>query len=172
MKTVGRIFDQVELGLKWISGMLLVAFTVLTLIQVVMRYVFRMPLSWSEQTARYLFIWMLMLYMPVIMRHGSNLGFDLIINRLPKRAQDIFWIVCELLIAAFAAFYCLYSVQLCMKFSRKILVGIGIKANWVYSAQIVGALLLCLFSVELVINRCLMLKWSDENTQIEMGNDT
>ena len=60
-----------------------------------------------------------------------------------------------MLIAAFAALYCTYSVQLCIKFSRKTLVGLGIKANWVYSAQIVGAALLFLFSLELVINRIL-----------------
>ncbi len=158
MKAVGKAFDKLEAFLKAICGALLVAFTLLTLVQVVMRYVFKMPLSWSEQLARYLFIWMLMLYMPVIMRHGNNLGFDLIISRMSKKAQNIFWIVCESLIGAFAALYCMYSVQLCIKFSRKKLVGLGIKANWVYSAQIVGAFLLFLFSAELVINRILATK--------------
>ena len=155
MKIIGKAFDSLEKALKIICGVLLVGFVALTLIQVVMRYVFGNPLSWSEQLARYMFIWMLMLYMPVIMRHGNNLGFDLIINRLSKKAQNVFWIICEMLIAAFAALYCTYSVQLCIKFSRKTLVGLGIKANWVYSAQIVGAALLFLFSLELVINRIL-----------------
>ena len=155
MKIIGKAFDSLEKALKIICGVLLVGFVALTLIQVVMRYVFGNPLSWSEQLARYMFIWMLMLYMPVIMRHGNNLGFDLIINRLSKKAQNVFWIICETLIAAFAALYCTYSIQLCIKFSRKTLVGLGIKANWVYSAQIVGAALLCLFSLELVINRIL-----------------
>jgi len=155
VKIIGKAFDSLEKALKIICGVLLVGFVALTLIQVVMRYVFGNPLSWSEQLARYMFIWMLMLYMPVIMRHGNNLGFDLIINRLSKKAQNVFWIICEMLIAAFAALYCTYSVQLCIKFSRKTLVGLGIKANWVYSAQIVGAALLFLFSLELVINRIL-----------------
>ena len=158
MKTVGKVFDWVELALKWISGLLLVAFTLLTLAPVISRYIFSMPLSWSEQLARYMFIWMLMLLMPVIMRHGNNLGFDLIINKLPKTAQDVFWIICESMIAGFAALYCMYSVQLCMKFSRKVLVGLGIKAPWVYSAQIVGAGILCIFSIELVINRILAMR--------------
>ena len=153
MKTVGKVFDAVEKVLSAISGTLLVTFTLLTLVQVVMRYVFEMPLSWSEQLSRYLFIWMIMLYMPVIMRHGNNLGFDLIINKLPQKAQDIFWLICETLIGIFAGLYCYYSIQLCIKFSKKVLVGLGIKANWVYSAQIIGAGLLCLFCIELIINR-------------------
>ena len=153
MKTVGKAFDAVEKVLCALSGTLLVAFTLLTLVQVVMRYVFEMPLSWSEQLARYLFIWMLMLYMPVLMRRGNNLGFDLIISHFSEKAQDIFWLVCETLIAGFAGLYCYYSIQLCIKFSKKVLVGLGIKANWVYSAQIIGAGLLCLFCIELIINR-------------------
>ena len=158
MKTVGKVFDAVEKVLCALSGALLVSFTLLTLVQVITRYLFNMPLSWSEQLARYLFIWMLMLYMPVIMRHGNNLGFDLIINKLPQKAQDIFWLICEALIAGFAGLYCYYSVQLCIKFSKKILVGLGIKANWVYSAQIVGAGILCLFCIELFIKRVIELK--------------
>lgn len=153
MKTVEKIFDVFEKILSGMSGILLVLFTVLTLVQVIARYVFSYPLSWSEQLARYLFIWMLMLYMPVIMRHSNNLGFDLLVNRLPKKGQDIFWIICEAMIGIFAGFYCYYSVQLCMKFSKKVLVGISIKAPWVYSAQIIGAFFLCIFSFELVIKR-------------------
>ncbi len=158
MKTVGKAFDAVEKVLCALSGTLLVIFTLLTLVQVVLRYVFEMPLSWSEQLARYLFIWMLMLYMPVLMRRGNNLGFDLIISHFSEKAQDIFWLVCETLIAGFAGLYCYYSIQLCIKFSKKMLVGLGIKANWVYSAQIVGAGLLCLFCIELIINRIIAMK--------------
>ena len=158
MKTVGKAFDAVEKVLSGISGVLLVIFTLLTLVQVIMRYVFEMPLSWSEQLSRYLFIWMIMLYMPVIMRHSNNLGFDLIVNRLPQKAQDIFWLICEGLIGAFGGLYCYYSIQLCIKFSKKVLVGLGIKANWVYSAQIFGAFFLCLFSIELFINRIIAMK--------------
>ena len=158
MKTVGKAFDAVEKVLCALSGTLLVIFTLLTLVQVVLRYVFEMPLSWSEQLARYLFIWMLMLYMPVLMRRGNNLGFDLIISHFSEKAQDIFWLVCESLIAGFAGLYCYYSIQLCIKFSKKVLVGLGIKANWVYSAQIVGAGLLCLFCIELIINRIIAMK--------------
>ena len=162
MKTVGKALDSVEKVLRWLSGSLLVLFTVLTLIQVVMRYVFNHPLSWSEQLARYMFIWMLMFYMPVIMRHSNNLGFDLIVTRLPRKGQDIFWIICESLIAVFAALYCYYSITLCIKFSRKVLVGLNIKANWVYSAQIVGAFFLCLFAAECVARRILAMKERDK----------
>lgn len=61
-------------------------------------------------------------------------------------------LICEVLIGAFGLLYCVYSFQLCIKFTNKIMVGIGISAPWVYSSQIVGAGLLFLFTVELIIN--------------------
>ena len=163
MKTVGKVFDRVELALKWISGLLLVAFTLLTLAQVISRYIFAMPLSWSEQLARYMFIWMLMLYFPIIVRHEQNLGFDVLVKRLPKKFQDISWLICNMLICAFGGFYFAYTVQLCQKFNaaHKYLDDIHLPASFMYSSQAVGAALLVLFSLEVVIN--LFIKIIHEN---------
>lgn len=151
MKKVSMVFDGLERLLKKICALLLVAFTVLTLAQIVMRYVFSAPLSWSEQAARYLFVWMLMLYMPVVMRDRGNMSFDLLTQKLSARIRDYLWLICEILIGIFGACYCYYSIQLCEKFSHKTMVGLGIPAVWVYSSQIVGAGLLCLFTLEIVI---------------------
>lgn len=152
LKKVGEIFDGVEKVLKVTTAALMIAFSVLTLLQVVMRYAFGSPLSWSEQTSRYLFVWMLMLYMPVIMRDKGNMSFDLLTRKLPKMAQEALTLACELLIAAFGLLYCVYSTQLCVRFAGKVMVGIGIAAPWVYASQIVGAGLLFLFTAELIIH--------------------
>lgn len=162
MKTIKKCFDSIERGLKGASGLLLVAFTALTLVQVAARYLFHAPLSWSEQAARYLFVWMIMLYMPVIMRDGGNLGFDLAVKRLPEQVRDLLWLLCEILICGFATLYCLYSVQLCEKFAGKVMIGLNIKAPWVYSSQIVGAGLLCLFTLEMIVNHLLRLRKGKE----------
>lgn len=165
MSTIKKCFDTVEWGLKGISGLLLVAFTVLTLVQVIARYVFQAPLSWSEQAARYLFVWMIMLYMPVIMRDGGNLGFDLVVKHLPKKVRNGLWLLCEVLICGFAGLYCLYSVQLCERFAGKIMIGLNIKAPWVYASQIAGAGILCLFTLEMIVNHLLRLHRGEEGAE-------
>ena len=163
LKAIGKIFDVLENILKNICGALVVGFTGITLVAVIARYVLNSPIWWSEQLCRYLFIWMLMLYFPIIVRHEQNLGFDVLVKRLPKKFQDISWLICNMLICAFGGFYFAYTVQLCQKFSaaHKYLDGIHLPASFMYSSQAVGAVLLVLFSLEVVIN--LFIKIVHEN---------
>lgn len=158
MKTVGRIFDKTEAGLKWVCIALTVMFTLISFLQVVVRYVFDHPLDWTEQTARYMFIWSVMLYMPVIMRQRSNLGFDLLLKRLPIKTQKIIEIICHILITGFAACYTVYSTQFVMKTILKTVPGLGIPYWIPYSSQIAGAVFLFLFGLELAINDIAALK--------------
>ena len=152
LKAIGKIFDVLEKILKNICGALVVGFTGITLVAVIARYVLNSPIWWSEQLCRYLFIWMLMLYFPIIVRHEQNLGFDVLVKRLPN-----------MLICAFGGFYFAYTVQLCQKFNaaHKYLDGIHLPASFMYSSQAVGAALLVLFSLEVVIN--LFIKIVHEN---------
>lgn len=155
MKVIGKFFDILEKILKNICGVLVVGFTSITLVAVIARYMLNSPIWWSEQLCRYLFIWMLMLYFPIIVRHEQNLGFDVIVKRLPKKFQDISWLICNILICAFGCFYFAYTLQLCQNFNaaHKYLDGIHLPASFMYSSQAVGAALLVIFSLEVVINQ-------------------
>ena len=158
MKTIGKAFDVLEKGIKVICGVLATGFTIMTLISVIARYVLNAPIWWSEQFCRNLFVWMLMLYAPIIVRHNKNLGFDLVVSKLPKIVQEITWLICEALIGVFGACYCVYTLQLCEKFATKIMEGIRIPALVMYSSQAVCGALLAMFSLELVINHIIALK--------------
>ena len=143
--------DGLEKVLKALSMVLILGFTVMTLIQVISRYVFGHPIWWGEQFCRYLFVWMIMLYMPVIVRHNRNLGFDVVVKLLPKKAQDLLWLFCEILIGAFGAYYCWHSIDLCIRFGHKFMEGLRVPAPVMYGSQVVGAAALTLFSIELVV---------------------
>ena len=158
LKTVGKVFDAVEKGIKAICIVLAAGFTITTLISVIARYILGAPIWWSEQFCRYLFIWMLMLYAPIIVRHNKNLGFDLVVSKLPAKAQDILWLLSETLVGVFGACYCVYTIQLCEKFSNKLMDGIRIPAPYMYSSRAVCGALLAIFSLELVINHIIAMK--------------
>lgn len=150
MRAVTKLFDKLEWLLKQISSCLMVVFTFLVFLQVFTRYFLNFPLSWTEQLARYLFIWMIMLYMPVLMRQKVNMSFDILLKRLPKNIQEIFFLFCELMIAVFAIMYLTSGIEFCTAFQEKILIGINIKAVYIYSAQIVGSGMLLLFTLEIM----------------------
>ena len=57
------------------------------LVQVVFRYVFNSPLTWSEELARYLFIWCAFLGWIVASRRRSHLAMTFVADRMPRPAQ-------------------------------------------------------------------------------------
>lgn len=57
------------------------------LAQVVLRYAFNSPLTWSEELARYLFIWCAFLGWIVASRRNSHLAMTFAVERLPRAGQ-------------------------------------------------------------------------------------
>lgn len=83
----------------------LVAMAILVFINVVLRYFFGSGITWSEEISRFLFIWLTYLGAIVGLKDNEHLGVDTVINRLPKRAKKIVYIVANVLIL-----YCLLLV--------------------------------------------------------------
>ena len=73
---------RVLLGLAMVLLALLVA---TTLLQVLSRYVLSKPLDWTEETARYLFVWVAMLGAGMAAKDRAHFFVDLLIERVPPR---------------------------------------------------------------------------------------
>lgn len=73
---------RVLLGLAMVLLALLVA---TTLLQVLSRYVLSKPLDWTEETARYLFVWVAMLGAGMAAKDRAHFFVDLLLERLPPR---------------------------------------------------------------------------------------
>ncbi len=148
-----KIFDCMERIIRCVCYALFASFHILVFVQVFTRYVLGNSLTWTEQAARYLFIWMIMLFVPIVTRGMDNLSFDVILGKLPKKVRDITVTVSDAAIGLFAAYWCYWSLQLCIVSQGRMFQGLHIAKNWVYAAQPVGSFLLLLFSIELVINK-------------------
>jgi TRAP-type C4-dicarboxylate transport system permease small subunit len=70
-------------------GVLVLAMTGATLGQVVARYVFGAPLIWSEEAARYLFVWVSMIGAALAAREGAHYALTALVERLPAPAARL-----------------------------------------------------------------------------------
>ena len=66
---------------------------------------------WSEEMARYIFIWISYLAIPLAIRQRSNIRVDIIYDRLPSRLQGISWIVVDLCLLILSAFVFVEGVE-------------------------------------------------------------
>lgn len=153
MNRLKKIFDGLEKTIKLICSLLLIGIMLLIAAQVFSRYVMGDALSWSEHGARALFIWMIMLYAGILVRNSGNLGFDLVVKALPAWLGNIFGLFCEASVFLFSAYWLVNSAKLCAGLSKLAFADLKLPYNTIYSAEPVGAAIICIFSIEIIARR-------------------
>jgi len=72
-------------------------------IQVIMRYVFKSSLVWSEEVSRYLFIWMVFTGISYGIKNGSHMRIDMLEHFFPKLRNGL-GILADLSFLTFSAY--------------------------------------------------------------------
>lgn len=78
--------------------------TAVVFIQVVLRYVFNSGLAWSEEGARFLFMWIIWMSMSIGFRDKSHIRMTVISDKLSPKGKHILNIIDNLIILAFSLF--------------------------------------------------------------------
>ncbi len=80
---------------------LLVVLVVTTLLQVLSRYVLRQPFDWTEEAARYVFVWLGMIGAGMAARDRAHFFVDLFLEHLPSQLRRTVIILTGLVSSAF-----------------------------------------------------------------------
>ena len=89
MKTLHAVDRTVARGERGAAVALLAITVVLVVLQVFFRYVLNSSLSWSEEAARYLFIWAAVLGFSSSMEARRLFSFEMLFARLSARGRRI-----------------------------------------------------------------------------------
>ena len=98
-----------------VDGLAIASFTGMFLCvlgQVVLRYVFDRPLVWSDELARYLFVWCAFLGWIVAARRRSHLAIGVVADRCGPRGRALFALAASAAAFIFAAILFAYGVQI------------------------------------------------------------
>ncbi len=69
--------------------------------QVFVRYVLQLPLPWTDEVARYSFVWSSFLSASVILGRGQHFSIDVVVRRLPRPAGWVIELIGTALCLAF-----------------------------------------------------------------------
>ncbi len=117
----------------------------------VFRYVIAAPLPWSEEMARYCFVWIVFLGGAVGLSRGVHLGVDLFVNMLPAPLQRVIGILTSGLIAAFAATVINASLPVLNMNMFQRSPALGVQMTRIYIAIPVSMALIFLICVERIL---------------------
>jgi len=80
--------------------------------QVILRYMFDSPMTWSEELARYLFVWCAFLGWIIAARRRSHLAITVVSDKLGPRGQAVFSLIGALANVAFCIVLGWYGLQI------------------------------------------------------------
>jgi TRAP-type C4-dicarboxylate transport system permease small subunit len=121
---------------------ILIAIVVVTFSQVVFRYVLESPLSWSDEGARFLLMWLAMLSAAYAFKTRSHFALVFIVNRFEGRLR---WTTSLFVVAAVSLFLAVFIVK-AVEYTLSVMdvTGPGTQLSMAvpYSSTIVGGVMM------------------------------
>ena len=116
MGKFARFYDEIEAKVLVAS----LAFTVaIIFFQIIMRSVFNSSLSWSEELARYVFIWQIWLGMSVGLRDNKHIRVELIFNFVKGKGAKCLNIIASVLCIILCVFLVYYGGKIVLNSFNK-----------------------------------------------------
>lgn len=161
MKVLKWLDDKLEIS---ISVVLMSSMAVLIFVQVVMRYVFSNSLSWSEELARYIFIWLIYLGVSYGAKIRKHIKIDAGLKLFPKKLRPYVVVLGDILFFIFAIYivYTGYKYVLMQSTLRKVSPALSIPYKYIYAAPFVGFIMVSIRQVQTIMYRVEKIKSGEE----------
>ena len=130
-----------------LSAAVLALLVVFLVISVFSRYAMDLGLTWSDEFARLLFAWIVLVGFAIAVRHRANVGVDWLVCKLSAKAQRHVAIAQDLLILAFSVFFTWQS-WVTVGFSlMQQLPALDVTIAWLYASALAAGVLMIIYSV-------------------------
>ncbi|UFN57336.1 TRAP transporter small permease [Microbulbifer celer] len=148
------MMQKIEKALAVVLGSLLALMVLDVTWQILTRFLPMQPSSYTEELARYLLVWIGLLGGAYAYRKRSHLGIDLLTNALHGNARRVLQIFVVLVCFAFAALAMVYGGTKLMLLTFELeqtSAALNVPMGYVYSVLPLSGVLICLFSVDHLI---------------------
>ena len=145
---------KLSLFINRIGEVLLVLFlsvlTVVVFLQVLFRYVFHLPLFWTEETARYCLVWASMLGAGYALRHGQHIAVTIIVDRLPVVLHRATMRLAQIAVLGIIVVILWGGIELVSITRNQISPALRIPMSYPYLAMPIGALFMLVHQLALL----------------------
>jgi len=133
----------------------------LVFLQVLLRYIFKVSVFWTEELARLLFTWITLLGAAVALREDEHIYINIFIKRIPKKFASIIVFLYDVFILIFfvfllRGFYC--HMQLVRESH---MVALALSYYYVYLGAIVSYTVLVIYLIRRIIHKISQLRKQD-----------
>ena len=101
--------NTLDVALRWLCVVLFAALVLVVVWQVFSRQVLDSPSGWSEELAKYVFVWLSLFGAALVFGERGHIVVDIAITRAPAAAQRVVGMLMQLAILAFAGLVLIYG---------------------------------------------------------------
>lgn len=150
-----RVIDKV---VRWIVIVLMLVMTVTVSMQILFRYVFNIPLGWSEEVARFSFAWVSFFGASALMRVREHINVTVFLGRFPPRLRAGAVLVANLCGLICVYFFLIGGISLTTNEWRQLAPAMQIPMGWVYLVIPISAGLMAIWIVIQTIESAMKLR--------------
>ena len=145
-----KILDVIERVTDVLCFVLMSVGFVITFFHIIGRYILKMPIFYSEELARYCFIWACMLGASVVNRNDEHTNVNYFTTLLPQRAQVRLYIGRQVAILLLLVVLIYYGIALSIKMNTVQTAAMEISWFYIYMALPVGSAFLIITTLRLM----------------------
>ena len=139
--------------LEWLSILMFAGMILLISAQVVFRYCFNNPLSWTEELARLFFVFGTFMAAAAAVRRRSHISIEVVFERLPSQMRAYIHVLNQLLVLIFTVTVFITSFPI-LKASYTILTGaLRFPVTLFYAPVTISFLLIAWFTLRTLLRR-------------------
>jgi TRAP-type transport system small permease protein len=140
-------------GEGWVLAGLVITMTVVVLLQVIYRYLLAQPLYWSEELARYLFVWISILGAALSVQRGGHFGMDFFFRMVPEQKKRMLTILIYLLMGVVILVLLVQGLVLVGKTAAQQSPAMEISMGWAYACIPAGAGLMAIHLLVMILKK-------------------
>lgn len=132
-------------------------FVAVTILQIIFRFILKMPASWTEETAKYAFIWMTFVGSSIGAKIQSHIRVDMFENSLKGKFKLIINCINQFIFLVFAVIMTVVGIGMCISLVSRpqLSPALKIPMQWIYAALPVG---MGLMSIRILVNLFFQIK--------------
>lgn len=150
------LFQRLNKGVGYVAGLGNLGMGILLFIEVVLRYLFHSPTTWSQEVAIYIFTWTMFAGAAYTLSVGKHIHIDILLSRLPHKPRQLIEAFTGLLGFVFCAYVTYQSwnfVALALKMKKLSATTLRVPVWTIEASVLVGFLLLSIQYLFIVLDR-------------------
>jgi len=146
-----RVIDSFNKWLTILLGVVLAVMSIVIIFQVLSRYIFGIPLPWSEELARYLMAYSIFVGAALALRKQQLIAVEFIAERLSFGPRRILKIVINIIGIMLYAILFMKGIEMMEKVSTQLSAAMQLPMSIPYASIPIGAVLLTINAVAVII---------------------